>query len=344
MANESTLMAHLIPHLTDQVENAATEALGYILNKSEPSREALADILREGGFDMPAIARVATEVPLKDEYDSRPDMAGYVENGGLRLLVESKFWAALQPKQAVRYLRWIVDETGPGPAALLFIAPGVRVATLWAEIDRQISDKAPEITLGPAAFASEWRSAMVVGKPKRLALVSWERLLNDMAERAGDDAVIVADIRQIQGLTRRYGTEEFLPVSAEELSPDFARRMIGYTFLVDDAVGIGAAQGWISTEGVQVTPKGYGYGRYLWFIGADDYFWLGVNYVSWARRADTPLWLRHSHDKNGTRDEDDPKDWFPIHIKTGVEYHEILADVASQLKGKARDFGANPRA
>ena len=342
MVNESTLMAYLIPHLTDQVENAATKALGYVLNKSEPSREALADLLREGGFAMPPIVRVATEVELDDEYGSRPDMSGYVENGDRRLLVESKFWAALQPKQAVRYLRWIVNETDDGPAALLFIAPGVRVATLWAEIVRQIGDKAPDITLHPDDSANEWRSAMVAGKPKRLALVNWERLLNDMAERAGDDGV-VADIRQIQGLTRRYDNEEFLPVSADELSPDFARRMIGYTFLVDDAVGIGAAQGWMSTEGVQVTPKGYGYGRYFWFVGADDWFWLGVNHVMWARNGDTPLWLRHSHDKEGWElDGNSPENWFPIHIKTGVEYHEILDSVAAQLKEKARDFGGNP--
>ena len=343
MANESTLMAYLIPHLTDQVENAATEALGYILNKSAPSREALADLLREGGFNMPPIDMVATQVALDDEYGSRPDMAGYDENAGLRLLVESKFWAALQPKQAVRYLRWIVNETDDGPAALLFIAPGVRVATLWARIIRRIGDNAPDITLTPADSANECRSAMVAGKPKRLALVSWERLLNDMAERAGDDGV-VSDIRQIQGLARRYDNAEFLPVSADELSPDFARRMIGYVNLVDNVVDIGAAQGWMSTDNVKVTPKWYGYGRYLWLIGTDSYdcFWLGVNHATWASRENTPLWLRHSHDKNGPRNENDPKDWFPIHIKPSVEYHEILDSVAAQLKEKARDFGANP--
>ena len=34
MADSDTLMAYLVPRLTAQVENAATEALGYILNRS----------------------------------------------------------------------------------------------------------------------------------------------------------------------------------------------------------------------------------------------------------------------------------------------------------------------
>ena len=344
MANESTLMAHLIPHLTDQVENAATEALGYILNKSEPSREALADLLREGGFAMPSIDRVATQVTLEDK--SRPDMAGY--NNGLRLLVESKFWAALLSGQACGYLQRIIDESGP--AALLFIAPGVRIESLWSEILQQIDAdrRCRSITLCPTVSASGWRRADVSGVQKRLALVSWERLLNDMAERADDDA---ADIRQLQGLVQRQiqgvalrqDESEFPPLSAEEISSDFGRRMFGYANLVDDMVARGSAQEWMSTKGLKATPRRYGYGRYFRFAGVRGYFWFGINYVSWARREDTPLWLRRSHDKNGWElDDNSPKNWFPIHIKTGVEYHEILDGVAAQLKEKARDFGANP--
>ena len=352
MANESTLMAHLIPHLTDQVENAATEALGYILNKSEPSREALADLLREGGFAMPPIRRVATQVTLED--GTRPDMAGDDEDGDRRLLVESKFWAALLLKQASGYLQWVIDETGPAPGALLFIAPGVRIETLWAEILQQIDDdESVDITLCPTVSASGWRRADVSGVQKRLALVSWERLLKDMAERADDEADDddAANIRQLQGLVQRQiqgvalrqNEAEFPPLSAEEISSDFGRRMLGYANLVDDMVARGSAQEWMSTKGLKATPRRYGYGRYFRFAGVRGYFWFGINYVSWARHEDTPLWLRRSHDKDGWElDDNSPKNWFPIHIKTGVEYHEILDGVAAQLKEKARDFGANP--
>ena len=341
MANESTLMAHLIPHLTDQVENAATSALSYILNKSEPSREALADILREGGFAMPSIGRVATQVTLNDGL--RPDMAGYDENDGLRLLVESKFWAALLIRQASGYLQPIIDE--PGPAALLFIAPGVRLEPLWSEIIQQIGADCPNITLRPAASASGWRRADVDGVQKRLALVSWDRLLSDMSERVDEQAA--SDVQQLQGLVQRQiqgaAQRQFPPLSAEDTSSDFGRRMAGYTNLVDDMVARGVAQEWMSTRGLKATPRRYGYGRYFRFAGVGDYFWFGINYFSWARRADTPLWLRHSHNKNGLElNGNSPKNWFPIRLKLGVEYHEILDDAAAQLKEKARDFGANP--
>ena len=343
MASESTLVAHLIPHLTDQVENAATEALGYILNKSEPSREALADMLREGGFEMPAIARVSTQVALDDGL--RPDMAGYDENDCRRLLVESKFWAALLVRQASGYLQPIIDE--PGPAALLFIAPGVRLEPLWSEMLQQIGADCPNLTLCPTVSANGWRRADVDGGQKRLALVSWDRLLSEMSERVDNQAA--ADIQQLQGLVQwqiqGVAQRQFPPLSAEDTSSDFGRRMAGYANLVDDMVSRGVAQEWMSTRGLKATPQRYGYGRYFRFAGVRGYFWFGINYFSWARRADTPLWLRRSHDKNGYElSAGSPKNWSPIRLKLGVEYHEILDDVAAQLKEKARDFGANPPA
>ncbi len=126
MPNDTTLMAYLVPKITAQVENAATDALGYILNKSATSMDALNDLLRQGDFDMPPISRVETQLTYED--GSRPDMAGYDQANAKRLLVESKFWASLLESQASGYLDQF-DQ--PGPAALLFIAPDVRIETLW---------------------------------------------------------------------------------------------------------------------------------------------------------------------------------------------------------------------
>ena len=325
MPDDTTLVAYLTPKLTNQVENAATDALGFILNKSAPAREALNDLLGEGGFDMPPIVRVDTQVAYED--GSRPDMAGYDEDGVKRLLVESKFWASLLPGQASGYLSQL---DGCEPAALLFIAPGVRFETLWAEIVRQIGgDK-----IRPESSANGRRSAMVAGVQKRLILASWDRLLRSMADRAGDESA-VSDIRQLQGLVRRQDDEAFLPIRGDELSPEFARRAVWYARLVDDAVdNRGVSQKWMSTANLRATPQRYGYGRYFRFVGAPNrVFWFGVNHVSWARSADTPLWLGDYYAPNW---------WRPIHLKPGVEYPEVLDDVASQLKEIAKTFGANP--
>lgn len=338
MPDDTTLVAYLTPKLTNQVENAATDALGFILNKSAPAREALNDLLGEGGFDMPPIVRVDTQVAYED--GSRPDMGGYDENGVKRLLVESKFWASLLPGQASGYLSQL---DGCEPAALLFIAPGVRFETLWTEIVRQIGgDK-----IRPESSANGRRSAMVVGVQKRLILASWDRLLRSMADRAGDESAL-SDIRQLQGLARRQNDEAFLPIRGDELSPEFARRAVGYSNLVNDAVDRGISQNWMTTRRdgstVQRTPRWYGYGRFFYFIGVEGDFWFGINIDMWARSGDTPLWLWHRSNRNrdGWKLSAGGEYWFPIRLKPGVEYPEVLDDVASQLKEIAKTFGANP--
>lgn len=317
----TTLLAHLVPKLTPQVENAATDALGYVLNRSATSREALTDLLGEGGFDMPPIVRVQTQVTYED--GSCPDMAGYDETGAKRLLVESKFWASLLSGQVSGYLRQL---DASGPSALLFIAPGARIETLWTEIVRQIGEASPETTLGPTTSANGWRSAMVEGVPRRLALVSWDRLLRNMADRAADDGVVAEDVRQLRGLAGRQDAEAFLPVRAEELSPDFARRAVGYVRLVDDVVDRGVSQGWMSIDGLKKVPKFHGYGRYFQSVETKKEFWFGVNHERWARNGDTPLWLRRSTDGS----------WSPVHVKPGVEYPEVLDDAMSKVKDLAR--------
>ena len=317
----TTLLAHLVPKLTPQVENAATDALGYVLNRSATSREALTDLLGEGGFDMPPIVRVETQVTYED--GSCPDMAGYDETGAKRLLVESKFWASLLSGQVSGYLQQL---DASGPSALLFIAPGARIETLWTEVVRQIGEESPETTLGPTTSKNGWRSAMVEGVPRRLALVSWDRLLRNMADRAADDGVVAEDVRQLRGLAGRQDAEAFLPVRAEELSPDFARRAVGYVRLVDDVVDRGVSQGWMSIDGLKKVPKFHGYGRYFQSVETKKEFWFGVNHERWARNGDTPLWLRRSTDGS----------WFPVHVKPGVEYQEVLDDAMSKVKDLVR--------
>ena len=64
MSDDSSLMAHLVPRLTSrQVENAATDALAYILNTSDGTMQALNDLLREGGFAIEPVARVSIYLP-----------------------------------------------------------------------------------------------------------------------------------------------------------------------------------------------------------------------------------------------------------------------------------------
>ena len=93
MTQEPTLLAHLVPRLTSQVENAATDAPAFILNSSAACRVALDRFIWDGDFGPEPITRVETQVTYED--GSQPDMVGYDQGGSKRLLVESKFWASL---------------------------------------------------------------------------------------------------------------------------------------------------------------------------------------------------------------------------------------------------------
>ena len=272
MPNDTSLMAHLVPILNPQVENAATEALAYILNSSTECMQALNDLLQEGGFAIEPIARVGTQVTYED--GSRPDMAGYDKNSVTRLLVEAKFWAALLQGQASWYAR-LLDQ--PGPATLLFISPEVRIPTLWAEIERQMGK---QDTLDRIDSASAVRRARVIwSEPSdtdlQLALISWVRLLDKMDALAADDTV-KSDIRQLRGLARAQGDQLFLPIRSEELSPSLARREVWYKRLVDDTVDArGVSEGWMNIKRLRATPQWYGYGRWVRFSGVENSFWFG---------------------------------------------------------------------
>ena len=336
MPNDTSLMAHLIPTLTPQVENAATEALAYILNRSEGSMQALNDLLREGGLPMQPIVRVGTQVSYPD--GSRPDMAGYDKDGAVRLLVEAKFWAALLGGQASWYAR-LLDQ--PGPATLLFISPEVRIPTLWAEIERQMEK---QDTLDRIDSASGVRRARVIwSEPSdtdlQLVLISWVRLLDKMDALAADD-IVKSDIKQLRGLARQQGDQLFLPIRSDELSPSLARRVVWYRRLVDDAVDArGVSEGWMDTKGLRATPQWYGYGRWIHFSGVENTFWFGVNHERWSGDGDTPLWLSVSYRDRVSMDEIGKElrvrtynEWIPIHLKTGVDYDKVLKDVVVQLK------------
>ena len=340
MADEVTLLAHLVPRLTSRVEDTATDALAFILNKSEACRSALDLLLRDGDFAPEPIARVETQVT--DEAGPRPDMVGYDRNGAKSLLVESKFWATLLHGQASGYFGQM-GETGPG--VFLFIAPVTRIPTLWDEINRQMTSGEGAVRLERIEAPQQVRKARVIGSDKRVMLVSWVLLLDRLAAAVPNDSLVASAIRQILGLAQREDDEAFQPIHSHELDPTLPRRVRWLNRLIDDVVdGHGVRQGWMSVRGLRATPQREGYGRYFRFAGVPGDLFLCVNYGLWATSGDTPLWLwigggvpvdpgklrdrvpsLVSYESYGTYD-------VPIHLKPGVEYEAVLSDVVSQLR------------
>ena len=242
MTEKTTLLAHLASkNYIERVEDAATEALAFILNESPACLGALNDLLRDGGFDLEPIDRIKTQVAYKD--GSRPDMTGYDRTDGKCLVVEVKFWADLGKNQANRYFDLLAEE---GPGALLFIAPESRCEILWREIKGQMGEagKEPE---RDEPFEGVWR-ARVAGSDNKLMLVGWDRLLRLIADAGPGDPEIASDIRQLRGLTRWQDDDAFQPIHREELAPSLARMIRSINRLIDDVITRGRDELEITTK------------------------------------------------------------------------------------------------
>lgn len=349
------MLAHLVPRLTSRVEDAATEVLAFILNRSAACRGALDRLLHAEDFKVAPISRVETQV--SDDKDSRPDMIGYACDGCKPLVVEAKFWAHLQKDQAVRYLR-LLD----GPGVLLFIAPASRIETLWWEIRHQVECEEDGLQTRhqkPAHIAESvdrleclesqegTRRARVAHRDsdRHLLLVSWTGLL-DILECA--DPGMAADIQQLRGLAQRQDEEAFLPIHPKELGPEFPRRLPWLWRLVDDAVSRGVGKKWMTTEGLAVGQGRGHYGRYFAISDKDGvmdgFLFLCVDFDLWAT-GDTPLWLRiknnvppgYKHLKSKIPSLMEESTWpdyydMPIYLRTDVEYDRVLDDLVRQIK------------
>ncbi len=337
MSEETTLLAHLVPRMTSRIEDTATDALAFILNRSGDCREAFNRMLREAGFKVEPIVRFQTQVTYED--GSRPDMNGYDKDDAKRLLVESKFWATLLQGQANGYFEQLEED---GSALLLFIAPESRLITLWAEIERQMKDAGKLIV--PMDTHESMRKARIADSDKGLILVSWSQLLRHLVDSASGDSQAVSDVQQLRGLAQRQDDEAFQPIHSGELAPALPRRLRGINRPIDQVIRQGRREIGITTANLRATPQRDGYGRYFRFTNIQGDLFLGVNYRLWSTRGDTPLWLWISGsvpvDVDRLREkapqpeqhEGGRPSYIPIHLKTGVEHQAVLDDVVSQIK------------
>jgi len=140
MSNETTLFSHIVrSKLEGQVENTAVEALGFILSRSEAARKALVETLRTGEMNVNSIARVETQITGKE--GERPDLVCYDGNGSRNVLIEAKFWAELTDNQPNEYLLQLSQECQGRAATLLFVAPKIRLESLWQELCGKAKEK-----------------------------------------------------------------------------------------------------------------------------------------------------------------------------------------------------------
>lgn len=349
MTNSGSLLAHLAGALSNQTELVATKALAYILARSEAARFALAELLRTGGANVGAMHRVADEVV--GEGRERVDLVAYDQQGAERVLIEAKFWAGLTENQPGTYLRRLLSDGRP--AVLLFIAPELRLPTLWPHVKSRAAEAS--FRLEANAETGGIRSATIAtASNQRLMLTSWRALLGAMAARVqvDGDGLAAEDIRQLEALCERQDTDAFLPLRADELAPEVPRRLRDLRRLVDDAVAEATRSGFANKQGLAVASRPEGYGTYLRLgsetAGAWAGAWFGVNVELWLSDGH-PLWVQFY------KFERDSEGDMPIEViegklgrrevalklPVGKEYDEVLAAVVDGLREAARTLAGS---
>lgn len=273
MTENDSLLNYVVQRNTTGLEDAATNALSFILSRSKSAMETLADFLGDDCGPLP----IATASSWgADAQGAVPDLACFDGNGSVVALIESKFWAGLTAHQPVTYWQRL---PGDRSAALLFLAPEYRIdqGSLWDELADRLRDAGHE--LGPADSKEGTVTAVAKVGQRRLMLTSWERLLGKMVQKAKEDgdAQTCFEIAELQGL------------ASSVIAGDRPTRDDNLKQLIAEAVERVKQSGWANTDGL-ATGHGLGYyARYLRLAGTSA--GLCIDYEVVKQMPDRPLWL-----------------------------------------------------
>ena len=330
MPYNDTLLAYLVSSFPGNTENIATEALRHIFDHSDASIEALNDIVQSGVRGVEPVTEVKSQVVRSD--GTIPDLVGLDETGKERVLIEVKFWAELTSSQPNGYVKRLPDD---GSGVVMFLAPEERIQSLWPQLRRRLGQQATALQ----ELDSERKCVRVDDTQRHLMIVSWGSLLDSMAARSreSEEPGVETEIRQLRSLAKYADNGALKPISdGAEAANDSDRLLRTYRRLIDSATERGISQGWADRKGLRATPRPYGYGRYIRLHGG--VVWFGVNTVQFEKTGDTPLWVNPASALRDVRAEIADKlglqesGWFPVTLKRGVEYPEMLDGAVESLK------------
>lgn len=273
MTDNHTLLSFITQRHTIGLEDVATDALCFILSRSQTALNALSDFLGDEAGPLPI---VSAQPWAADTHGAVPDLACFDEDDQVVTLIESKFWAPLTRHQPVTYWEGLSFDN---PSVLLFLAPDYRInqGSLWDELEARLKRAGHELI--PTRATESLITASAKDGQRRLMLTSWRLLLDQMAQVAltGKDWQASFEICELQGL------------AARAIAGGNPRRDANLRNLIREAVRRVEQSGWANTRGLTV-GQGFGYYvRYLRLAGA--YAWLGIDYKAMAQTPDKPLWL-----------------------------------------------------
>jgi hypothetical protein len=331
-----SILAHLAPLLTNQLENVATEALAHLLLEYPVVSDAFREYVCQAGIDLPDSLKFNTQARGWQD-TAIPDLVGLDDEGRYILIVESKFWAVLTPNQPETYIKRMPAGM---PAILLFIAPASRLLTLWQELlDRSQfhpSTGQPQVAKTTQFYILQMADQHI------LALTAWESVLAVLyqkTQQAGEEYAS-GDIWQLQSLGARIDAEAFQPLTSDEVISPTEKRINQFRGLVNEIVARLVDSGIISTKGYH-PASGPGFYRSYFSVHGSVNWCVEYNdeYRKWNPPANLCLKFPVVPQFANLLDEFADKGhsqykWFhiPLEIPTGLEREAVLTCLVTQVK------------
>ena len=334
-----TLLSYVLTrHFIASREDAATDALAFIINHSKAARDAFSGILRERVDGIALVGKVQTQVLASG--GGYPDMVAYDDSDGIVALVEVKFWADPTEHQLATYWNELPLDR---PSLLMFLVPEVRVKALWSHLQVEIKKRGHQIE--KITRADSVRLARDISSHRRMSIISWESLLSRIKGHVetAEDTQAAFEITQLQGFADKV------------IANDFPQRDENLKRLIADAIARLEQSGWADTTGLSWGEGSSYYGKYLHLAG--NLVWLGIEYRAWKQMPNKPLWLLFFNRDYNTlsvdrvrsylEDMTSPLEWrtqsvqVPINLDPSDSSQAMLDSVVSQLEGISKRIDPN---
>ena len=202
MTANHTLLSFIVKRHVKTKENAATGALGFILEKSKAARKGLSDVLQAKVNGISPIASV--EIQSLVASGGIPDLACLDSHGDIRALLEAKFWADLTPQQPNEYWESLPRDT---PSALVFLVPTYRLDDMLRKLTRHLVKVG--FQSGEEDRSSDCITVRDMKSQRRLMLISWDLLLRHLEKSAdaNGDSQAMFELVQLRSVAERESSE-----------------------------------------------------------------------------------------------------------------------------------------
>ncbi|GAA5142383.1 hypothetical protein GCM10023340_05760 [Nocardioides marinquilinus] len=328
-------------------EPVATEALVHICSRSQAAGAVMANLIAELCDGTPPEGLVFTGQDIDASSAGRPDLVAS-DAVGVRLILEAKFDAALTSAQVGPAY---VGKLNPGvPGALVFLVPRDRMFNLWRSVS-----VAPGGSLEPLSMDG---GSLDVGASMPLpitghvlAVMSWEVLLNRLAQSADDhgDNQARAEVDQLRSLVEWRTSVGWTPLLPDDLPQRVGRQ------LATLADSLRAVCGRVSDAKIRNGTADGGFGRYI-KTPSGKWLWVGLWTNWWDRYGPGPAWAQVKVTKPGeTKTTSDaltaagiahharseaPDVLVPLALPVGVEQGALEGDLEVQLRALVKAVDA----